>query len=129
MKPPIALDATTAESTAAFRALERTQAMVRSLDGTIRQWSTGMQRLYGYSSEDAIGRRSQQLLRTEFSRPSDEIAKELLANEVWNGELTNYRKDGTRVCVASQWSLWRDGSDTEVVEVHSDITSLKLAEQ
>src|SRR5215510_12211320 len=128
MSPSIAPDATSTESKVAFQALERTQAMVRNLDGTITRWSGGMQRLYGYSPQDAIGRRSQDLLRTEFPRPVSEIASELLKLDHWNGELTNYRKDGARVCVASQWSLWRNGGTTEVIEVHSDVTHLKLVE-
>jgi two-component system, LuxR family, sensor kinase FixL len=128
MDPSIAPDATPAELQAAFRALERTQAMARSLDGTITLWSSGMQRLYGYSASDAIGRRSHELLRTEFPRPTAELTNELLQRELWNGELTNYRKDGARVSVASQWSLWRDGGAAEVIEVHSDVTNLKLVE-
>ena len=103
--------------------------MVRRLDGTITHWSSGMQRLYGYGPKDAIGRRSHELLKTEFPRPIGEITSELLQNELWNGELTNYRKDGAHVCVASQWSLWQNGGTAEVIEVHSDITNLKLAEQ
>ena len=103
--------------------------MVRRLDGTITHWSSGMQRLYGYGPEDAVGRRSHELLKTEFPRPVGEIANELIQKELWNGELTNHRKDGTGVCVASQWSLWQNGGATEVLEVHSDITHLKLAEQ
>ena len=57
-----------------------------------------------------------------------EITNELLQRELWSGELTNYRKDGARVCVASQWSLWRNGGAAEVIEVHSDITHLKVVE-
>jgi two-component system sensor kinase FixL len=112
-----------------FRILQHTQAMVRHRDGTIIRWSSGMRRLYGYSSEEAVGRRSQDLLHTEFPRPMADIAADLLQTETWNGELTNYHKDGTRVVVAGQWSLWRNGDAAEVIEVHSDITHLKLAEQ
>jgi two-component system sensor kinase FixL len=129
MDPSIAPEKTSAESQAALRALERTQAMVRGLDGAVTHWSAGMQRLYGYTADEAVGRRSHELLRTEFSQPKEEIARDLLQSELWNGELTNYRKDGTRVCVASQCSLWRNSGATEVIEVHSDITHLKLAEQ
>lgn len=103
--------------------------MSRSLDGTITQWSSGMQRLYGYRPEDAIGRRSHELLRTEFPRPLADIANELLQGERWDGELTNYRKDGARVVVTSQWSVWRQGGVAEVIEIHSDITHLRVVEQ
>ncbi len=103
--------------------------MVRHRDGTITHWSSGMRRLYGYSPEDAVGRRSQDLLRTEFPRPIADITADLLRTETWSGELSNYHKDGTRVVVAGQWSLWHNGDAAEVIEVHSDITHLKLAEQ
>jgi two-component system sensor kinase FixL len=112
-----------------FRVLQHTQAMVRHRDGTIIRWSSGMRRLYGYNSEEAVGRRSQDLLRTEFPRPMADIAADLLEKEIWNGELANYHKDGTRVVAAGQLSLWRNGDACEVIEVHSDITHLKLAEQ
>ena len=129
MDPSVAPEKTSAESQAAFRALERTQAMVRGLDGTVIHWSAGMQRLYGYTADEAVGRRSHELLGTESSHPEEDVANELLQKELWNGELTNYHKDGTRVCVASQCSLWRNSGMAEVIEVHSNITHLKLAEQ
>jgi two-component system sensor kinase FixL len=110
-----------------FRVLDNAQALVRRHDGTIVRWSSGMQRLYGYSAEEVVGRTTRDVLRTEFPRPQETIASELLRNGVWSGELTNYRKDGVRVVVASQWCLCSDGAD--VIEVHSDITGLKLVEQ
>lgn len=129
MDTSIAPPATPTDPTAAFRPLEHMQAMVRRLDGTITYWSSGMQRLYGYLPEDAIGRRSHELLKTELPRSAGEPANELLQRDEWNGELVNYRRDGAHVCVASQWSLWRDVDPPAVVEIHSDITGLKLAEQ
>lgn len=112
-----------------FRALDRTQALVRDIDGTIRQWSSGMQRLYGYSRNEAIGQRAHELLKTEFPKPRADISVQLLKDELWNGELTNQRKDGTRVCVATQWSIWRNDRLLDVIEIHTDITNLKLVEQ
>jgi two-component system, LuxR family, sensor kinase FixL len=129
MTTPIAPPDGTAISQADFRIPQHTQAMVRHRDGTIIHWSSGMRRLYGYSPEEAVGRRSQDLLRTEFPRPVADIEVDLLQKEIWSGELTNHQKDGTRVVVAGQWSLWRHGDAAEVIEVHSDITHLKLVEQ
>jgi len=56
-----------------FRGLEHASAMVRSRDGTIRFWGRGMERLYGYTSHEAIGQSSHKLLRTEFPRPLADI--------------------------------------------------------
>ena len=129
MTPPVAEAAAAAEREAAIRILERTQAMVRTIDGTITYWSSGMQHLYGYSPREAIGRRAHELLRSELPRPLAALSAELLRSELWNGELTNHRKDGSRVCVAARWSLWHDEGATDVIEIHTDITNLKLVEQ
>lgn len=103
--------------------------MVRDFDGTIVDWSAGMQRLYGYSHDEALGRRADRLLMSEYPRAAEEIAAELLRHGMWTGELTNACKNGARVWVAAQWSLWRVGDLTQVIEVHSDVTHLKLAER
>jgi two-component system sensor kinase FixL len=114
----------------AFRALDGVQAMVRGIDGTVGYWSAGMQRLYGYTAEAAVGRRAHELLRTDFPRPKAELVAELLSKEFWTGELTNHCRDERRVCVAAQWSLLHNGGDApDVIEIHSDITNLKLVEQ
>ncbi|MCC6889717.1 MAG: PAS domain S-box protein [Hyphomicrobiales bacterium] len=109
--------------------LDHVQAMVRAADGTIVHWSEGMRRLYGFAPEEAVGRRSQELLHTEFSRPIEEISAELSRNGTWSGELINRRKDGTRVVASTQWSFLQAPDQGNVIEVHSDITSLKMAER
>jgi len=66
-----------------FRGLEHASAMVRSRDGTIRFWGRGMERLYGYTSHEAIGQSSHKLLRTEFPRPLADIEQELTDRGEW----------------------------------------------
>ena len=51
--------------------LELATVFVRDLDGTIRFWSTGCTRLYGWSAEEAVGQSAHLLLRTEFPIPLD----------------------------------------------------------
>src|SRR5205085_923961 len=47
-------------------ALGLAPAMVRALDGRILLWGRGLQALYGWSAEKAVGRISHELLATEF---------------------------------------------------------------
>lgn len=108
------------------RLLEGVPVMVRTLRGEILHWSPPLQQLYGYDPAEAVGRPAHELLRTEFQRPLAVLADELLRAGAWSGELTNRRKDGARVSVTSHCSLWRDGP--EVIEIHSDITHLKVVE-
>ncbi|MGZ8385660.1 MAG: PAS domain S-box protein, partial [Nitrospira sp.] len=79
--------------------------MVRNLDGTIRYWSDGAKKLYGWDSHDALGTTSHQLLKTVFPVPLDVIEKELRTRGRWEGQLVHVRRDGSRVTVASRWDL------------------------
>jgi two-component system sensor kinase FixL len=111
-------------------ALDLAQVMIRDLDGRILRWSAGAERLYGWSSAEAIGQVSHQLLATEFPKPLSEIAETLLRDGGWRGELRHRARDGRTVDVASHWALYRDaaGQPTAVIEVNNDITGRKRAE-
>jgi PAS domain S-box-containing protein len=121
----------TASGKAFARAVDLAHAMVRELDGRICFWSGGMERLYGWGREEAIGRISHDLLMTEFPRPRPEIEAELLRTGHWEGELKHYGRDGRTVMVASHWALDKNeaGRPTWIIEVNNDITALKASEE
>jgi two-component system sensor kinase FixL len=104
--------------------LDATQAMLRELDGTIRFWTSGAERLYGWTSSEAVGRVSHELLQTAFPRPLHDIHAELIAQGHWQGELMHRTRDGRSLHVATHWVLQRDeaGQPSGLVETNSDIT-------
>jgi PAS domain S-box-containing protein len=81
---------------------------VRDMNDVITYWNRGAQELYGWTAEEAIGRRVQELFQSIFPAPIEEIRAELLRTGRWDGELKKTRADGTQVAVASRWSLRRD---------------------
>jgi two-component system, sensor histidine kinase len=121
----------TVSGNAFARAFDLAHAMIRETDGRIRFWSSSLEHLYGWTHEEAIGRISHHLLRTEFPQPLEEIEAELLRTGRWEGELKHQTRDGRTVVVASHWALDRNdaGQPTWVIEVNNDITALKAAEE
>jgi PAS domain S-box-containing protein len=111
-------------------ALDLVPAMVRKLSGEILLWGRGIQAVYGWPVEEAVGRISHELLATEFPVPLHEIEAELLTMGVWQGELVRTHRDGRRMVVASRWALnRRDGGDAaSVLEFDSDVTETKRAQ-
>ena len=105
-------------------------ALVRDMDDRIVLWTRGMEQVYGFTKDDALGRISHELLKTEFPSPLADIEKALLNGGVWEGELTHQTSAGERIVTASKWVLYRDaeGKPTRVFEVYADITALKRAE-
>src|ERR1051325_8632867 len=88
--------------------LETAQVLVRAPDDTIMYWNKAAEELYGFSSEEALGRVSHDLLRTEFPEPMEKVRAELAQTGHWRGELRQLRKDGSAVVVASHWVTHKD---------------------
>ncbi|WP_437677866.1 PAS domain S-box protein [Sorangium sp. So ce131] len=104
--------------------------LVRRVDGTILYWNRGAERLYGYEKAEAVGRVSHELLRTTFPKPLEEILAAVLESGYWDGELVHTGRERS-VIVASRWVLKRDaeGAPLTLLEINSDITERKAAEQ
>src|SRR5690349_3993820 len=105
-----AIGATLLEAERLAAALDLAEVAVRRFDGTILHWSRGMRDLYGFTPEEALGRVSHDLLRTEFPAPLPQINKALLRDGLWRGELIHRARDGKRMVVTSRWRLLRDVS-------------------
>lgn len=103
---------------------------VRDLNAVITYWNRGAQELYGWSPEQAIGRKSHDLLHSVFPAPVEDITAELLRTGRWEGELTHTKANGSQVIVSSRWSLQRDerGNPIAALETNNDITEVKKAE-
>jgi PAS domain S-box-containing protein len=78
---------------------------VRDMEAVIRYWNRGAEELYGYIAEQAIGKRSHELLRTVFPAPIDALEATLEQTGRWEGELRHTKADQTEVVVSSRWSL------------------------
>jgi PAS domain S-box-containing protein len=105
--------------------------LLRDPADRITYWNTGAEEVYGYTKEEALGRISHELLRTEFPQPLEEIFEILNCNSSWTGELIHTRKDDRKVIVFTHWVLDRDsqGNPTLILEANSDITKRKQAEE
>jgi PAS domain S-box-containing protein len=110
--------------------LDLAQVMVRDMTGRILRWSRGAEKLYGFSTEEALGAISHELLRTRFAEPLEAINAQLERDGVWEGELAHHTRDGTEINVVSVWALHRDGrgGPPRVLESNLDVTERKRAE-
>jgi PAS domain S-box-containing protein len=104
---------------------------VRDMRDVITYWNRGAEELYGWTAEQALGKRSPELLHTVYPAPLEQIREELMRSGRWEGELEKSKADGTQIVVASRWSLRRDaqGQPTAILETNNDITEHKRREQ
>ncbi len=103
---------------------------VRNAESRITYWNKGAQEMYGWSRDEALGRISQDLLKTKFPKPVETIEAEAYTKGRWEGELVQTARDGSLVTVASRWTVQTDnGTPVGILETNNNITEQKNTEQ
>jgi PAS domain S-box-containing protein len=92
-------------------------------------WNKGAEELYGWGSDEAIGRDPGDLLRSELPESREAILTVLQAVGRWEGEIIQTTRSGTKIHVAVRWALQKDsaGSPDAVIEIGRDVTADKVA--
>ncbi|WP_041723231.1 PAS domain S-box protein [Rhizobium rhizogenes] len=107
--------------------LDSANIIVHGFDGVISRWTTGCERLYGWSRQEAIGQVVHELLATVFPEPLDKIRDKIARQVDWQGELIHHGRDGKPIVVASRWVVASsvDPARPVIVQTNTDISDLK----
>jgi PAS domain S-box-containing protein len=105
--------------------------IVRDVDGLIRYWNRGAEKLYGWSLAEALGKVSHELLKTKLPVSVEQMLEELHRTNRWTGELVHTTREGRRLTVFVRKTLDRDadGNPASVLENITNITERHLAEE
>jgi PAS domain S-box-containing protein len=100
----------------------------KNLDGIIQTWNRAAERMFGYTSAEAVGRSIRMLIPADRQNEEDEVLRKLNAGEtIDHYETIRMRKDGTLINVALTVSPLR-GADGRIVgasKIARDITEQK----
>ncbi|MDH4082498.1 MAG: PAS domain S-box protein [Nitrospira sp.] len=102
---------------------------VWKIGGGIVYWNRGAEELYGWRSEEVIGRSSHTLLNTSPPTTIKEMEACLAQEGRWYGEITHMAKDGRRLIVESRHVRVTYGGTEYALESNRDITERKQAEE
>src|SRR6266576_6378161 len=98
-------------------------------DGTILFWSTGAESVYGYTKEEAIGARLDDLVMPpDLADSSKQITQVAIDGGIAVREAVRHKKDGSTLYVNVTAKAVRDqnGEVEFVAESHKDVTQLKV---
>jgi PAS domain S-box-containing protein len=104
----------------------------KSLEGIIRSWNSGAQRIFGYTAAEAIGKPVLMLLPADRKEEETEILRRLRSGErVDHFESIRVTKDGRKIDVSLTISPVRDSTGRIIgaSKVARDITRQKAAER
>ncbi|HEY0169484.1 MAG TPA: PAS domain S-box protein [Pyrinomonadaceae bacterium] len=103
----------------------------KDLDGIIQSWNPGAERLYGYTTEEAVGQPVTMLIPADRSDEEPRILERIRAGErIDHYETVRRHKDGTLIEVSLTVSPVRDagGRIVGASKIARDITARKRAE-
>lgn len=111
--------------------LTRDAILVRDAADRITFWNQGASEMYGFTREEAEGRVSHDLLRTEFPEPLQKIKEQFAGEGHWAGELRHTRANGSTITVSTRWVAERDarGNIASILESNRDISESKRAQE
>ncbi len=122
----------------------RDAIMVHDLDGRVRYWNQGAERIFGWKAEEVVGHDVRPLLYTSGceaacgtngkgsgSCPYDTALRAVLATGGWMCERKKPTKAGGSVLIQSHWTLLRgdDGAPRAILIINTDITEKKALEE
>ncbi len=106
--------------------------IVTDLDRRITYWNRSAERLYGWTSDETIGRIIGDLFAVGTDPADAAVAFEtVLRTGEWTGELRPHDRRGQPVIVESRFTLVRDrdGRPQSVLSINTDVTDRRQLEQ
>jgi PAS domain S-box-containing protein len=106
--------------------------ITKTVDGTITSWNSGAERMFAYSSAEAVGKPMRMLLPPERANEESEILARIVRGEkVDHFETVRVRKDGKYIDVSATISPIRDsgGAIVGASKIARDITGRKRTER
>jgi len=103
--------------------------LVCDLEGVIRFWNRGAERLYGWTAAEAIGHRLHELLKVEETLVRFGI-ESVLHTGSWVGQMEKKTRDGKTLILDCSWALLRDdqGNPLSILTTDTDITERREME-
>lgn len=97
--------------------------LVKDLDQVIHFWNSGAEHLYGWTAEEAMGRRSDELLHIDHEAFA-QASRLVLQNGHWSGRLKSINKAGANMILDCRWTLVRDEQDRpkSILSISTDVT-------
>jgi two-component system, cell cycle sensor histidine kinase and response regulator CckA len=105
--------------------------VLRDLAHKTLLWNQGAEKLYGWKTEEVIGKNAKEILYRGKPSHFPEIYNTVLNQGFWQGELARTTKYGKEIIVESRWTLVYDEhlEPKSILTIDTDITQKKQLEK
>ncbi|MES2692733.1 MAG: PAS domain S-box protein [Verrucomicrobiota bacterium] len=108
----------------------RDAIVASDLEHRVTYWNASAERIYGWTAEEVAGRDLRTLDLDTNPQALASARLQVLEKGEWHGELPRRSRHGTKVHIATRWSLVRDatGQPRAILSIDTDITASKQLE-
>ena len=101
----------------------------QDLEDTILYWNHGAERLYGWSSTEAVGKKTSQLIYRSVGS-LNEARQQFAQTGEWSGDLKQLTRSGKEVITSNRWTLVHDntGKASSILVIATDVTETRSLE-
>jgi two-component system, cell cycle sensor histidine kinase and response regulator CckA len=109
----------------------REAIIITDLQGRIISWNAGAEHLFGWKSDEVLGKASAEIFSDDMHQPFSSSREETATKGAWSGEMHLHARSGNAVIVESRQTLIRDeaGAPRAYLSINSDITDRKRLEE
>ncbi len=100
--------------------------IVHDLDDKVTSWNKGAEKLYGWKSEEMMGKELHSVLQTEFPKSREAGYAQLRNEGHFSGEVVQIARDGWRVVALCRKVL--DRGTESILTSYTDITERRMLE-
>jgi two-component system cell cycle sensor histidine kinase/response regulator CckA len=111
--------------------LDKTQdaIVIYEPEGRILYWNKGAERIYGWSSDQAVGRFVGEFIHSDVHK-FREVNKQVMDIGEWTGEMSHLNRERNELIIESRWWLVRDkeGRAKSILAINTDVTEKRRIE-
>jgi PAS domain S-box-containing protein len=111
--------------------LDKTQdaIVIFEPEGRILYWNKGAERIYGWPSDQAVGRFVGEFIHADIHKFRD-VNKLVMDTGEWNGEMHHLNRERHELIIESRWWLVRDkeGRAKSILAINTDVTEKRRIE-
>jgi two-component system, cell cycle sensor histidine kinase and response regulator CckA len=104
--------------------------LVEDLNNRILFWNQGAERIYGFSYQEVVGKKTTDFIYKIITIEFVEARLSVIQTGEWSGELQQINKEGKKIIVESRWTLVKDEKNQakSILIVNTDLTRKKQLE-
>ncbi len=103
---------------------------LETIEGVITYWNEGARNIFGWKSDEVIGRKLETLVEGRTAQAANEARNKTISEGEWTGELPSSNRNGDELTLDCRWKLLTgmESESKSIMRICTDVTEKKKLE-